>query len=125
MGNIGSAVMGPPPPMSWTSFSIEMLKSTSRNTVSSIYDTDIIGMWTPAYAPGDGQTSRVYSSNPVLHLYISWYVTVNKPVLSNLLLRLLPQAHNIYKKLILLGKFCTKMKQMNSQAVNIHYKCFT
>ncbi len=25
---------------------------------------------TPAYTPGDGQTSWVYSTNPVLHLYI-------------------------------------------------------
>ncbi len=48
-------------------------------------------LWTPAYTPGDGQTSRVYSNNPVLHLYISCYVTVNKTVLSYLLLRLLPQ----------------------------------
>jgi hypothetical protein len=41
----------------------------------------------------DGQTSRVYSSNPVQYLYISCncYVTANKPVLSYLLLRLLPQ----------------------------------
>jgi hypothetical protein len=23
-------------------------------------------LWTPAYTPGDGQTSRVYSNNPVL-----------------------------------------------------------
>jgi hypothetical protein len=47
--------------------------------------------WTPAYTPGDGQTSWVYSTNPVLHLYmyISCYVTVNKPVLSYLLLCLL------------------------------------
>jgi hypothetical protein len=44
---------------------------------------------TPAYTPGDGQTSWVYSSNPLLHLYISCYVTVNKPLLSYLLLRLL------------------------------------
>jgi hypothetical protein len=29
---------------------------------------------TPAYSPGDGQTSRVYSNNPVLHLYIGCYV---------------------------------------------------
>jgi hypothetical protein len=43
------------------------------------------------YTPGDGQTSWVYSNNPVLHLYISCYVTVNKPVLSYLSLRLLPQ----------------------------------
>ncbi len=48
-------------------------------------------MWTPAYTPGDGQTSWVYSTNPVLHLYRSCYVTVNKPVLSYLLLCLLPQ----------------------------------
>ncbi len=48
-------------------------------------------LWTPAYTPGDSQTSRVYSNNPVLHLYISCYVTVNKPVLSYLSSRLLPQ----------------------------------
>jgi hypothetical protein len=46
---------------------------------------------TPAYTPGDVQTSWVYSNNPILHLYISCYVTVDKPVLSYLLLRLLPQ----------------------------------
>ncbi len=46
---------------------------------------------TPAYTPGDGQTSRVYSNNPLLHLYISCYVTVNKPVLLYLLLHLLLQ----------------------------------
>ncbi len=46
---------------------------------------------TPAYTPGDSQTSWGYSTNPVLHLYISSYVTVNKPVLSYLLLCLLPQ----------------------------------
>jgi hypothetical protein len=39
-------------------------------------------LWTPAYTPGDGQPSWVYSTKPVLHLYISCYVTVNKPVLS-------------------------------------------
>jgi hypothetical protein len=48
-------------------------------------------LWTPAYTPGDGQTSWVYSTNPVLHLCISCYVTVNKPVLSYLSLCLLPQ----------------------------------
>jgi hypothetical protein len=47
-------------------------------------------LWTPADTPGDGQTSWVDSSNPVLHPYISCYVTVNKPVLSYLLMRLLP-----------------------------------
>ncbi len=41
--------------------------------------------------PRCGQTSWVYSSNPVQFLYISCYVTVNKLVLSYLLLHLLPQ----------------------------------
>jgi hypothetical protein len=48
-------------------------------------------LWTPPFSPGDGQTNQVYSNNPVLHLYISCYVTVNKPVLSYLSLRLLPR----------------------------------
>ncbi len=47
-------------------------------------------LWTPAYTPGDGQTSWVYPSIPVLHLYISCYLSDNKPVLSYLLLCLLP-----------------------------------
>jgi hypothetical protein len=41
---------------------------------------------------GNGQTCRVYSNNPVLHQYISCYVTFNKPVLSYLSLRLLPHS---------------------------------
>jgi hypothetical protein len=48
-------------------------------------------LWTPAYTPGDGQTSWVYFNNPVLHLYISCYITVNNPVLCYPSLRLLPQ----------------------------------
>ncbi len=48
-------------------------------------------MWRAAYALGDGQTSLAYPSNPVQYLYISCYVTANKPVLSYLLLRLLLQ----------------------------------
>jgi hypothetical protein len=32
-------------------------------------------LWTPAYTPGEGQTSWVYSTNPVLHLCRSCYVT--------------------------------------------------
>ncbi len=48
-------------------------------------------LWRAAYAPGEGKTSPVYSSNPVQYLYISFYVIANKPVLSYLLLRLLPQ----------------------------------
>jgi hypothetical protein len=57
---------------------------------------ELIHVWTSAYTPGDGQTSWVYSSNPVLHLYISCYVTVNKLVLSYLLLCLLP--HRVSSK---------------------------
>ncbi len=56
---------------------------TGRQLFSSSVDTYLL--------PGDGQTSRVYSNNPVLHLYLSCYVTVSKPVLSYLSLRLLPQ----------------------------------
>jgi hypothetical protein len=52
-------------------------------------------LWTPVYTPGDVQTSWVYSTNPVLHLYISCYVTVNKPVLSYLSLCLLLQTLGI------------------------------
>jgi hypothetical protein len=43
-------------------------------------------------APGGGQTSPAYSSNPVQYLYISRYVIANKLVLLCLLLRLLPQS---------------------------------
>ncbi len=32
-------------------------------------------LWTRAYTPGNGQTSWVYSTNPVLHQYISCFVT--------------------------------------------------
>ncbi len=53
-------------------------------------------LWTPAYTLGDGQTSWVYSTNPVLHLYISCYVTVNKLVLSYLSLCLFLQAGDIF-----------------------------
>ncbi len=51
-----------------------------------------VALWTSAYTIGDSQTSGVYFNNPVLHLYISCYVTVNKLVLSYLLLRLLPHS---------------------------------
>ncbi len=47
-------------------------------------------LWRAAFAPGDGQTSPAYSSNPVQYLYINRYVTANKLVLSYLLLRFLP-----------------------------------
>ncbi len=53
-----------------------------------------VALWRAAYALGDSQTSLAYSSNPVQYLYISCYVTANKPVLSYLLLRLLPQFDN-------------------------------
>jgi hypothetical protein len=55
-------------------------------------------VWRAAYAPGDGQTSPAYSSQPVQCLYINHLLSVNKPVLSYLLLRLLPQAYLSIKK---------------------------
>jgi hypothetical protein len=48
-------------------------------------------VWRATYSPGDGQTSLAYPSHPVQYLYINRYVTVNKLVLSYLLLRLLLQ----------------------------------
>jgi hypothetical protein len=48
-------------------------------------------LWRDVYAPGDGQTSLVYSSQSVQCLYINHLLSVNKLVLSYLLLRLLPQ----------------------------------
>ncbi len=45
-------------------------------------------LWRAGYAPGDCLTSWVYSTTFV---YISCYLSENKPVLSYLLLRLLPQ----------------------------------
>jgi hypothetical protein len=50
-------------------------------------------LWRAAYAPRDGQTSLAYSSQPVQYLYINQLLSVNKLVLSYLLLRLLPQCH--------------------------------
>ncbi len=47
-------------------------------------------LWRAAYAPGDGQISPAYSSQPVQCLYINCLLSVNKPVLSYLLLHLVP-----------------------------------
>ncbi len=47
-------------------------------------------LWRAAYAPGDGQISPAYSSQPVQCLYINCLLFVNKPVLSYLLLHLVP-----------------------------------
>jgi hypothetical protein len=47
-------------------------------------------LWRAVYAPGDGQTSPAYSSHSVQCLYINHLLSVNKLVLSYLLLRLLP-----------------------------------
>jgi hypothetical protein len=51
-------------------------------------------LWTPAYIPDDRPASWMYSTPPptyVQYLYISCYLSDNKPVLSYLLLPLLPQ----------------------------------
>jgi hypothetical protein len=47
-------------------------------------------LWTPAYIPGDRPASWMYSTTCVQYLYISCYLSDNKPVLSYLLLCLLP-----------------------------------
>jgi hypothetical protein len=51
-------------------------------------------LWRAGYTPGDRLTSWVYSTTFVQCLYISCYLSENKPVLSYLLLRLLPQDEN-------------------------------
>jgi hypothetical protein len=48
-------------------------------------------LWRAIYTPSDRQTSRVYSTTLVQCLYISCYLSSNKPVLLYPLLRLLPQ----------------------------------
>jgi hypothetical protein len=48
-------------------------------------------LWTPAYIPGDRPASWMYSTTCVQYLYISCYLSGNKPVLSYLKLCLLPQ----------------------------------
>jgi hypothetical protein len=58
---------------------------------SVICNTDITVLWRAVYAPGDGQTSLAYSSQSVQCLYINHLLSVNKLVLSYLLLRLLPR----------------------------------
>ncbi len=52
-------------------------------------------LWRAAYTPADRLTRWVYSITLVQYLYISCYLSVNKPVLSYLLSRLLPQV-NLY-----------------------------
>jgi hypothetical protein len=47
--------------------------------------------WRAGYIPGDRRTSWVYSTTFVQYLYISCYLTDNKPVLSYHLLGLRPQ----------------------------------
>jgi hypothetical protein len=50
-------------------------------------------LWRAAYTLGDSQTSPVYSSQPVQCLDINRLLSVNKPVLSYLLLCLLPHVY--------------------------------
>ncbi len=52
-------------------------------------------LWTSAYTPTDRLTSWVYSTTLVQYLSISCYLSDNKPVLSYLLLCLLPQVSDI------------------------------
>jgi hypothetical protein len=50
-------------------------------------------LWRAGYLPGDCLTSRVYSTTCVQYLYISCYLSDNKPLLSYLLLCLLPHVN--------------------------------
>jgi hypothetical protein len=54
-----------------------------------------VAPWRAGYTPGDRLISWVNSTTFVQYLYISSYLSDNKPVLSYLLLRLLPQDHFI------------------------------
>jgi hypothetical protein len=64
-----------------------MSMPVSMSVTESMYVTRV-RLWRAVYAPGDGQTSPVYSSHSVQCLYINHLLSVNKLVLSYLLLRL-------------------------------------
>ncbi len=59
--------------------------------LKSIIAGCFISVWRAGYTPGDRLTSWVYSTTFLQYLYISCYLSDNKPVLSYLLLGLLPQ----------------------------------
>jgi hypothetical protein len=61
-------------------------------------------LWRADYAPEYGQTSPAYSSHSVQCLYINPLLSVNKLVLSYLLLRLLPQTDHIFKNFLQIYK---------------------
>ncbi len=70
--------------------SISMLQGRARLGTTIQYKCWVPGkraLWKAAYAPGDGQTSPAYSSQSVQYLYINHLLSVNKLVLSYLLLR--------------------------------------
>ncbi len=83
-------------------------------------------LWRAAYAPGDGQTSPAYSSQPVQRMYINLLLSVNKPVLSYLLLCLLPHCHcfhiNSDKEHFNDRRSTTSMPQLSKQE---QYRLFT
>ncbi len=68
-GAFTSAIDAVPVPSTGTATEVGPLTSSPPGQGQS----SGVALWTPAYTPGDGQTSRVYSNNPVLHLYISCY----------------------------------------------------
>ncbi len=81
----------------------------------------LLHLWAPAYTPGDGQTSWVYSSNPVLHLYRSCYLTVNKPVLSYLLLCLLPHTSQFWPSKFIYLKYMLNWWSSNKLRAKLMY----
>ncbi len=68
-------------------------------------------LWRRAgYTPGDRRTSWVYSSTCVQYLYISCYLSDNKPVLSYLLVRLLPHGYVCTWKYIIVDRQVETLK---------------
>jgi hypothetical protein len=61
-----------------------------RLLLKTVMSQTRVALWTAASAPGDGQTSLAYCSQPVQFLYINRLLSINKPVLANLLMRMLP-----------------------------------
>jgi hypothetical protein len=72
-----------------------------RLLLKTVLSRTRVALWTAASAPGDGQTSLAYSSQPVQYLYINRLLSINKPVLSYLLLHLLP--HLLQKDILLVS----------------------
>jgi hypothetical protein len=77
-------------------------------------------LWTPAYIPDDCPASWMYSTTYVQYLFISCYLSDNKPVLSYLLLHLLPQY--LYFKETMNHKLRVKSYKLKAMRYEPSYK---